>query len=308
MKRARQIRTALPAAVLASVLSAFAQPQPGDVFREHMYVPPYAEYGDKWLRVGGQYDYGGGNLDFPGDVGLENAVKAEVYIEKVLCHDQTRGLSISVNDNAWILVPEAEKIPSPQYNYQHFFFPTVNLPLAQLREGGNVFKMKVDNAGWWPQNLIYGVHLRVYYDADKVDRPGGKITAPADGETIGMEFECTAEVTGDIKQVDFIAYSDDVNWEGDGEYRQWHYHFHRGTIQHNIGSATEEPWSVTWNTEWVPNQEEPMKMMARIVDNRGMVFMTPAVEELDLARNEHGVELCKPYNVPAGWVTRLGAK
>ena len=285
------------------------QPVPGDVFREYYWYNRSGDAGQA-LRVGGKLDYGGGNLTLSHDFDLEHAVKAEVVIEKILCHDSTRGLSISINDNEWIEIPEAENIPYPQWNYQHHIYPNVEIPLSSLKHGtGNVFKIKVSTThSWnWPQNLINGLHFRVYYDAAEKIHPAGNITSPRSGDTIGDTVTFHADTTSPnaaIKQVDFIGLYEDVNFEGDGIYYQWHYHYFHGKIKNHIGTVTEAPFQLSWDTTWVPDQEQPIRVAARIIGETGMIYMTEAVTGLEIEREGVSVELCKPYNVSTIWVTR----
>ncbi len=52
----------------------------------------------------------------------------EIVIEKILCHDGTRGLAVQVNGNDWLSAPEAKTIPYPQWRYQHHFYPEITGP------------------------------------------------------------------------------------------------------------------------------------------------------------------------------------
>ncbi len=300
------------AGVAMSAGDVFSQPKPGDVFREYVW---YKESGDAGgsLRVGGRVGYEG-SITLDHDFDLEHATKAEVIVEKILCHDGTTGLAIQINGGDWIAIPEAPAIASPQCDYQHHFYPTVHIPLSGLQPGrGNTFAMRVDaKHPWnWPQNLVYGVHFRIYYDPAKKPHPAGQITAPKSGDTLGSSVTLAAQTessSGRIKQVDYIGLYDDVNFEGDGVYRQWHYHFFHGQIMHHIGSAAEAPYKVTWDTSWVPDQKQAMQIAARIIDERGMTYFAEAVDGLRLVRPGLSVELCKPYDIPKKWVTRTGEK
>jgi hypothetical protein len=275
----------------------------------------YKEGGDAGgaLRVGGKFGYKG-DIALAHDFDLQHAIQAEVVIEKILCHDGTTGLAIQINDSDWIYVPEADNIPVPQSAYQHHIYPTVRIPLSILNQGqGNLFRMKVDTRhSWnWPQNLIYGVNFRIYYDPDKKSHPTGEITNPKPGDSIGKSITLTAGTNspnGKIKQIDYVGLYEDVNFEGNGVYRQWHYHFFHGEIMHHIGSATEKPYKVTWDTSWVPDQKQPIQIAARIIDTTGLTYMTEVVSDLHLIRPGLSVELCKPFNIPRKWVTRTGDK
>jgi len=196
------------ALVLAAPLALRAQPQPGDVFREYYWTNTGGD-GDGFLRVGGRVGYGGGPLQLAHQFDLEHATRAEVVIEKLLCHDGTRGLAISINSNAWIEVPEACRIPEPQWEYQHHIYPIVAVPLPTLRPTQNQFRMRVsDEHPWdWPQNLIYGVHFRIYYDPLKKPHPTGRVASPRSGDSLGTKVELAVEVSSPdrrIRQVDFL--------------------------------------------------------------------------------------------------------
>ena len=194
------------------------------------------------------------------------------------------------------------------------FLVIASVPLTFLKSGkGNQFRLWVapEHPWKWPQNLIYGVHFRVYHDPAKKAHPTGKITAPQSGAKLGrsvpLEVE-TANSASAIKQVDYVGHHEDVNYEGDGLYTQWHYHFFHGKIIHHLGTAQEAPHRVTWDTSWVPDQRQPMAIAARVIDNSGMIYMTEAATDLSLDRAGFSVELCKPYDTPKKWVTRSGEK
>jgi hypothetical protein len=301
---------------------ALSSPVPGDVFREYCW---YNEKGDagQALRVGGKqgqfhpdrgsaHGYINAPIELPHEFDLEDATKAEVVIEKILCHDGTQGLAIRVNNHEWIPVPECENIPEPQWEYQHHTYPTVPIPLDQLKKGkGNTFQMRVspEHPWGWPQNLINGVHFRIYYDPAIKPYPMGHVVlSPEEGKNEQVLLKLKPDGPDSrIRRVDYIGCHEDLNLEGDGRYTQWHYYFFHGSISGHIGSALSAPWDVVWDMRWVPDQNQPIKVAARIMDETGIIFMTPSVE---LMLNHQGVsvELCKPYDIPKKWVTQSGEK
>jgi hypothetical protein len=321
MTKASSLAAAI-AVLIAGWGLASADPAPGDVFREYMWWNEKGDAGGS-LRVGGKHgqkhpdrgwahDYINAAVVLDHDFDLEHATKAEVVIEKILCHDGTKGLAIEINGHKWMEVPEAKNIPAPQWEYQHHIYPTLAVPLAWLKAGkDNQFRMRVkpEHSWKWPQNLIYGVHFRIYYDPARKPHPTGKITSPESGDVIGrsVELACIASgPNGPLKQVDYIGHYEDVNFEGDGNYRQWHYHFFHGKIMHHLGTVVKPPLALTWDTSWVPDQDQPIRLAARIIDVSGMIYMTEAIDGLRLKRPGISVELCKPYDVPQKWVTRRG--
>jgi len=318
----RKTVAAVVSILLGLARVSVSRPVPGDVFREYMWWNEKGDAGGAF-RVGGKHgemdpdrgwaqDYINSPVILDHDFDLEHATGAEVIVEKILCHDSTRGLAIEINGNPWIKIPEAEAIPSPQWEYQHHIYPIVPVPLSHLKSGrGNQFRLRVDpEHPWnWPQNLIYGVHFRIYYDPAKKPHPTGKIVSLSPGARLGKSVRLELEASspaGDVRQVDYISRYEDVNYEGDGLYTQWHYHFFHGRIMNHIGTASEPPYRATWDTSWVPDQKEPMAIAARITDSTGITCITPAVTDLSLDRQGLSVELCKPYDIPKRWVTRSG--
>jgi len=143
------------------------------------------------------------------DTDIEHAVRAKVNVEKILCHDGTTGLGIKINEDEWIDIPEADSIPAPQSLYQHHVYSGVEIPLDVLKSGtGNRFKMRVsEKHSWnWLQNLVYGVHIRVYYKAAKKPHPTGSFSGLSNGDQLSksVRLAVTAESpNGNIKRVDF---------------------------------------------------------------------------------------------------------
>lgn len=314
----RKLIGAVAVVSAVAVGGVMARPQPQDVFREY---PKQTGM----LRIGERWEWGGSNSgkNMPlasrngapsYQVDLEGAIRAEVVVSYDQCHGSTEGLRIAFNDNEYVRLPVPEAIPEPQPRYMFWIYPTVEVPLAHLREGANKFRMRVDadprpeGEGGWMQNLVYAVVLRVYYGPSK-PHSTGEITSPADGESIGDSAVLTVRTDGKVKQVDFVGLYEDHDYEGNGIYRQWHYTYdNKARIADHLGTTSASPYSVRWNTHWVPDQPQPMEIAARIVDTSNMIYMTPAVKKLTLYRPGVSVELCKPYNIPDTWVTRKGLK
>ena len=299
------------------LLSVFtlAQPQPGDLFREYTWTTPSESKNSPYLRVGGKMDYEiktniypdlkieGRNIPFPFYVDLKGAKKAEITVEKVLCHPGTQNLRISLNDHAPLVLPESEYIPEPQNWFMHHFFPTFEIPLNNLSEGtDNYFSLSVDDNIRWPQNLVYGVTLRIYYsDAASPNEISVRIISNNEQEVV---TRLSGKLNG-ISSVDYIARYDGPDSDGDGIYHEWHYRHHRGKILNHAGSSGRKPFEINWPISWIPDQKEPVLLSALVHYNDGKIQMLPETK-LVIKRNSYSVELCKPDSVPQFWVTRKG--
>jgi hypothetical protein len=301
---------------------AWSGPGSGDIFREYIWAGPWVN-GSRWQRVTGpeaKPDRAKAHLPNPVNTitldDLSGARKVEVVIEMLLCHGGTIEKKIRVNDHAWITIPEPAAIPGergsgpPDTEYQTMRYPCIEIPLDQVRQGENRFAFTcsggTDLGGWWPQWICYGVTFRVYYHESKPHRHGF-IASPRSGAVLGDNPVITCTVAQDhaVRQVDIVGLYEDFNWEGDGIYRQWHGRPFYGKLQNHVGTATTAPWQAVWDTSWIPVQEKPVALMARLMDKTGLCTMTPVVEGLSMARRQT-VRMSKPYKVPRRWSTRAG--
>jgi hypothetical protein len=144
--------------------------------------------------------------------------------------------------------------------------------------------------------------LRIYYNPEIADFKTN-INGIDHGSELGKKQIIGLDDPNlNIRQVEYIGFYDGLNYEGDGIYKQWHYHYLRGRVIHHIRTAFMYPYQTTWDTSWVPDQDE-IKVSARIVSNSGLIYFTEPVENLKLKRN-YVVDLCKPFDQPKNWVTR----
>ncbi len=299
-----------------------AQPKPQDVFREYAWaVPlPSAKGQEPFLRVCGDGFYddavrkgehlfpkgyvNDGWFTLPQNIDLSNALRAEIVIERMLCHDGSTGLALKFNDGQWRSLPDADSIPQPQSEYLYHYYPVVSIPLTELKTGENAnkFRFTINKAQRWgmPQNMVYGMVIRIYYK-NSILPYSAEITSHKSGDVIEEKTVLKVQMNNRISKVEYIGLMDNVNYEGDGKYYQWHYNYHRGELVNHIGTATAGEYN--WNTEWVPDQNKPMALAARVTDMNGLIYMTKAVEKLSLKR-PYKVELCKPFSQPRRWATR----
>jgi len=168
-------------------------------------------------------------------------------------------------------------------NYRYRIGPQRSLP--QCASGTNFY---------WGNMWIYEVTTRIYY-SPTITRPDGAIIWPEPGATITEDrianrfpritVRAQAPTGRSIVRVDLIGNYLDYDWDGDGVLREWHYALRHGVWERTIGTrtspsrgtATSGEYDFTWNTEWIPDQDQPVQLMARITDNTGVSYMTPAI-------------------------------
>ncbi len=299
----------------------------GMIFREYPWTPEQAKDEGKFLRVGGKLDYTINEDHFPqdlhrdgfitldADVDLSKVIGAEVIVERVQSHEDTKNLTIQFNGGKPIPLPEPVLISKPATDYMFHSNIRVPVAIADLKAGNqNTFKLKVnkDQAWGWPQNLIYGVVLRLYYASDRATAYGVQKSARMKRVFDGTnQKEVLSEViynmidAPDIASVEYIGLFEDVNLQGDGKYRQWQFRHHRGKREGQLGIRYEAPFEMRLNPDILPDQLDPVRIIALATDTNGLTRVIPVDNGLKIKRN-HSVTLLKPWKQPPFWTTRNG--
>jgi len=312
----RSLVVALLVAAFVSAVYCLAEPVPGDCFREFVYAHRFGEIDPNSTRPGQQTDdmRAGARreraLEIPS---LGRATRAEVSVSYWGGHIGTSGQKFRINGGEWIDIPQPKNAPTPVQCYYRTILgrATVEVPLEQLKAGRNLFQFtagpQVCYSFNWGFFWVYEFTVRLYYKPPKEELPG-RVTSPADGAPIGESPRLVVQAkrtATPITQVDFIGEYEDYNWEGDGVYRQWHYVVQRGQLRRHLGTAVQEPFEATWDTTWVPDQNQPVRIAARITDADGLIYMTTPVS-VTFKRQGRSVRLWKASEVPQAFGVRVG--
>jgi hypothetical protein len=306
-----------------------ADPKPGDIFREYHYTsemivefdPGSKQKNEKALlrrSISGRER----SLDI---WDLEDAERAEISLEFWGGHPGTSDQKFRVNGGEFIQIPQIAGTPTDPRCYFRTLPGTVSapVPLSSLKQGRNVFEFRagpqICHSIDWGIYKIYAFTVRIYYNTSKA-HPKGRIVSPRDGSSFGdmpvIEVEAegspaapgkTEFTPGPVRKVEFIGLYEDFNWEGDGVFKRWHYQTDQGIMRRHLGTATDAPYRVTWDNRWVPDQDEAVRIAARITSVHGVTYMTPAVE-VKLVRPKRSVKMYKASGIPEKFGVRLGAR
>ena len=105
-------------------------------------------------------------------------------------------------------------------------------------------------------------------------------------------------------RVDFLAYYDGYDTDGDGVFQEYHHDYaptagqSAPTIKNHVGTANGGSWQVTWNTQYVPDQggincwHDPQRQRCLV--------RLPEATGLTLQRSGSYVRLYKPLDTPDG--------
>jgi hypothetical protein len=314
--------------ISSSLYAGFAGggPQSGDIYKE-FYINMQNNNKD-WRVTDPNATNPGSPGNSPGDFlpnptmyfnlssfDLQDASKAEAVIDLWGGHVGTTGKKVSFNGN-WISIPELSTTPTSGQCYTQQTNVLVSIPLNALKVGSN--SMQGTSGGQtcynfdWGQWGWYGVVIRIYYSSAK-PHASGNISYPSSGATINDDPTISANVSGSVNRVDFLAYYDGYDTDGDGVFSDWQRGYHRQSwgnqigINNHIGTTTSSPWQSNWNTQWVPDQASgAIKILARIRDNNNVWYVTSAVQNITLQRTSFSVRLYKPWDVPENFWVRAG--
>ena len=309
-------------ALMIMAAGLFAQPESGDVYKEYALVTTDLPNYDLYWRVTDPNATASGAGDFLPNKkltitvdDLEGAVRAEVVIDRWGGHPGTYGKKMRLNSNDWIYVPEREltKETAAAYCYLYQDNPIVDIPLEQVVEGENIIEGSCEGQSCfgygWGQWGWYGIRLRIYYDSSK-PHPAGEITSPQAGDTLEEYPTITVSAqsaNSTIKSVNVIGYYEGVDVDGDGIYKEWQRRYSYAKLTKIVGTDTESPYELQWDTRYVPDQEPgEVKFLARIQDSDGYWSVTEVVDNITLKRDTVSVQMYTPRFVPQNFGVRTG--
>jgi hypothetical protein len=266
---------------------------------------------------------------------LSGSLRAEIAIEYWGGHIGTSEQQFKINDSDWYDIPQPVDTPTKPQTYFRMGFgnPPVEIPLTVLKSGKNRIQVKAgkqikygwdagggfDGGFYW----IYAVTVRIYYKSDKIPALTipGRIVSPSNGEIVGENPVITVEVDdtlGTVKSIDLIGRYKHYDWTGTGGgYNKWYYTLnygrmfnHIGRIENNylftggekvLGSDDEwqitVPYSMQWDTSYLPDQDTPVAVMAKITNQDNVSYITDTVEFI-FARENRSVKMYEPSKVP----------
>lgn len=314
----------LAALLLLAGLSATikAQPKPGDVYREITFRVDSRHISELDPDTPRQWPEGDSFHNFqtrrsrPLDLDLLGVRRAELSLEYWGGHIGTTEQKFRVNGNDWIYIPQPAGMEGdPQCYYRTILGnSSVEIPLEHLKSGLNEFVFTAGPQSCynfdWGFYWIYSFTVRLYYDSEQ-DHPSAQFANLAPGDTLSELPTLRAIVNPGahrVRQVDFIGQYDDFDWDGNGVFREWQYATDQGRIVRHIGTTTDEPHAVRWNTDWIPDQDLPINLALKITDETGLTYLTPALENVRFQRRGWTVKMYDSDDVPERFAARNGGE
>ncbi len=291
-------------------------PQPGDIYREYAVN---LRTGDNWRVTDPNAGHPGAAEHLPNPTlsieieDLDRAVRAEVMMDIWGGHVGTTQRRFRFNGNDWINIPQVPILATLPNCYLSQHNVIVNLPLEYIHEGHNTFSGtsggQVCQSFNWGQWGWYVMMVRVYFSEEKAHTEG-RISHPIPGDTImeNPDITIVPDDSGSVSAIQLLGNYRGYDENGDGIYTDWHRAYHGTGISGHIGTATEPPYQVKWDTRYLPDQEAgSVSLMGRIKDTSGIWYVTEVVDSLTLKRPDSlRVRMYTAVGMPQGFTVRAG--
>ena len=280
---------------------------PGSVFREYSYHKVLTPFK-------GPFAY---NDSFFVDVNiddLKNAVGAEIAIKYWGGHSGTSDQTFKINGSRKFDFPQPETPGNPYCYYKTVLGnPPVKVPANLLKEGANRFtffcgKQICYNFNW-PHYWLYSFTTRVFY-SDRKECVKGMIQKGLAKDTAYnlVGFKAVVDDPSQVESVEYIGYYEDYDLDGDGNPAGWHYTIDNGEWNGIIDKKYLPPYNGAWNNFWVPQQEGPIKIIAKINSRNGFSYLTQPIEYIVLKQEKTMVKMYNTERLDENFGSRVSKK
>ena len=229
-------------------------------------------------------------------------------------HPGTEAKRVSVNGRSTYALPE---VGTAAGHCTHQY-PTIPLQLTDLVNGYNVFQFACDQGtSFWGHFIVDNASLNAIL---KPDHPLLKATG-LDGFRAWVEVsERTGSRAGEermlhlnstdpsmIAQVHFIGYYKGYDENGNALGRDWHGFTKARMPTAILGTATKPPFTITWDTGMLPDQQE-VRVRARVIfKNRPDLYFDTAVADVPAIPERPAIVTLEPaQDIPAPFWSRDG--
>lgn len=240
--------------------------------------------------------------------------RAELYMELWGGHPGTHNKRVSPNGKAIYEIPE---VGTAAGNCT-FHYPVMPLEIFHLVTGMNALQYSCEKPGpAWGHYFPHEIALRIWMKPEHtaLNEAGLRdLTAQATvaSRTLADETTLTLQISeskaGDIAAVHWYGRYLDFDDNGEGLENDWHgFTYARQPVNH-IGTATEAPYDIAWNTRMIPTQGRPMAVRAEIEFTNGIIYRTPVQDGLEFPKDRPAVRLYSCTDLPVKFWSRANRK
>lgn len=237
--------------------------------------------------------------------------RAELYLELWGGHPLTEHKRFMLNGKGKYVMPD-DGVAADQCNYT---YPAMAVTLSHLVRGVNAIQFACDRGqAFWGHYIIDQAAVRCRLKPNHPDLIAAGLrnfTAEVKVEHGPVLFDQTrlslafpTAHQGDIESVCYEGRYLDYDDNGNGLEADWHGYTQARQVKNHIGTATEPPFAVVWDTRFVPTQARPMAVRARVTLKNGIQYQTQTTDGLLFPPDRKQVTLFTCTDMPRPFWSR----
>lgn len=234
--------------------------------------------------------------------------RTEIVFEMWGGHPLSENKRFTINGRGTYHLPEKGN----SLEQSEYIYPSIPITTSDLVNGVNAFQLAVDRGvTFWGNYIVDEMAVKCYLkDDDKRILNGGlknfkAIPAVEKMEDlITVKLSVAPEFQNQISSVSYIARYDGYDDRGDGYGNNWHGFTHKKIYTNHVGTATQAPFSVNWDTRMIPTQGKAIAIKAIIELKNGLLFETEILDNLWFKKGRPMVLLLHTTDAPAPFWSR----
>jgi len=201
-----------------------------------------------------------------------------------------------------------------------YSYPVIDLKVGNLVSGINALQFTCDRGNsFWGHFIIDSAAVRCFLKGDQPDlRKAGldKFTAEVElgntdnvlSETTTVSISYPERFKKSIISVDYFGHYLGFDDTGNGTENDWHGFTHKGRYKNHIGSTSEPPFLVRWDTSMIPSQSRPMEIRACVHLEGGFHYITETLSNLSFRPGRMQVEMHRCSIMPVPFWSRASRR
>lgn len=233
--------------------------------------------------------------------------RAEMVFEMWGGHPKTENKRFSINGSKYYPLPSE----LTQDGHCEYRYPVVPVDYHDFVRGTNAIQFLCDRGEtFWGHFILEEIGVNVFLkkgtpELVKSELDGFTAIPVVKSKVLADEVEITlnapAQHIPKIEAVHYFARYLGFDASGSGTDLQWHGYLKGRQYEGHLGTVTQAPFKVNWNTRMVPDQGTPMSVKAVIQFRNGLMYETEVVGGLTFPNSRphvqlyHCTELPKPF-------------
>jgi hypothetical protein len=241
---------------------------------------------------------------------IRNFEHAALYLELWGGHPGTANKRFQINGGRVYSVPDK---PTSEENCE-YLYPVISIDYTELVSGNNAIQFGCDRgSASWGHYIVDQMAVRCYL---KTDNPVLKSSGLSDfsaipkvinrilqDETI-ISLDYNKLAMDQIIAVHYFGRYSGYDFNGSGNDNDWHGYTHDRKFVNHIGTTTEPPYEIAWDTRMIPDQPGPMAVRALVELNNGIFYWSDNLVGLTFPANRNHILLFYTKTMPVPFWSR----